>query len=95
MHASLCRDGDEIFAVSQSINEDFAETMLSAPLPTMSYSIDFDSEEEVHKAYSMLAEGGHVLRPLGALPWTPCSADVVDQYGVYWYIYIPEHGLNN
>lgn len=52
----------------------------------MSYSIDFVSEDEVRKAYSVLAEGGKVLLPLGSLPWSSCCAEVVDKFGVYWYI---------
>jgi uncharacterized glyoxalase superfamily protein PhnB len=38
-----------------------------------------------------LAKEGRVLRPLGALPWTPRSADVVDRYGVCWYLYVSQH----
>lgn len=54
--------------------------------PTMSYGINFESEEEVKRAYEMLAEDGTVLLELGALPWSSCCAEVVDKYGVYWYI---------
>jgi Uncharacterized protein conserved in bacteria len=90
IHAVLLRDGHEIFAVSESRNDEFVNAMLSSSLkesrPTMSYGINFDNEDEVRKAYSMLAEGGKVLFPLGSLPWSSCCADVVDKYGVYWYI---------
>jgi uncharacterized glyoxalase superfamily protein PhnB len=64
--------------------------MRAASWPTMSYGIDLNSEEKTRKVYALLAEGGHVLRPLGPLPWNPCCADVVDKYGVYWYIYTVE-----
>ena len=91
LHAELHRGGHEVFCVSESRNDDFVKTMLSAKLegsrPTMSYGIDFDSEEEVAKAFSRLAEEGNVLLPLGSLPWCACCAEVVDKYGVYWYIY--------
>ncbi|ETT57055.1 3-demethylubiquinone-9 3-methyltransferase [Paenibacillus sp. FSL R7-277] len=90
MHASLLRDGQEIFAVSESHNDSFVDIMRSSSLegsrPTMSYGINFEREEEVNKAYEMLAKGGTVLFPLGALPWSSCCAEVVDKYGVYWYI---------
>jgi len=90
MHAALLRDGHEVFAVSESQNDSFVNIMLSSSLkearPTMSYGITFDNEDEVKKAYSMLAEGGKVLFPLGSLPWSSCCADVVDKYGVYWHI---------
>lgn len=90
MHAVLLRDGHEVFAVSESQNDTFVNIMLSSSLkearPTMSYGITFDNEDEVKKAYTMLAEGGKVLFPLGSLPWSSCCADVVDKYGVYWHI---------
>ena len=90
MHAVLLRDGHEVFAVSESQNDDFVNAMLSSSLkesrPTMSYGINFDNEDEVRKAYSMLVQGGKVLFPLGSLPWSSCCADVVDKFGVYWYI---------
>lgn len=90
IHAELLKDGHEVFAVSECQNDAFVNVMLTSSLkesrPTMSYSINFENEEEVKKAYSMLAEGGMVLFPLGALPWSSCCAEVVDKFGVYWYI---------
>ncbi|GIO38452.1 hypothetical protein J41TS12_33130 [Paenibacillus antibioticophila] len=90
MHAALLRDGQEIFAVSESHNDAFVDMMLASSLkasrPTMSYGINFDSEDEVKRAYEMLKKDGTVLLPLGSLPWSSCCADVVDKYGVYWYI---------
>ena len=53
----------------------------------MSYSIDFGSKEEVEKAYALLAKEGTVLLPLGSLPWCSCCAEVVDRFGVYWYLW--------
>ncbi len=91
LHAELHRDGHEVFAVSESHNDALVSLLLASKpkesRPTMSYGINFDSEEEVAKAYSRLAEGGNVLHPLGSLPWCSCCAEVVDKYGVYWYIY--------
>jgi Uncharacterized protein conserved in bacteria len=90
IHAELLRNGHEVFAVSESLNDAFVNVMLTSSLkesrPTMSYGINFDNEDEVRKAYSMLAEGGKALFPLGSLPWSSCCAEVVDKYGVYWYI---------
>lgn len=92
MHAALLRDGQEIFAISESHNESLVDIMLKSSIkearPTMSYGINFDKEEEVKKAYSMLEKDGSVLLPLGSLPWSACCAELVDKYGVYWYICI-------
>jgi PhnB protein len=90
MHAAMLRDGQEIFAISESLNDAFVKIMRASTLkesrPTMSYGISFDSEEEVRKAYAVLAREGTVLLPLGSLPWSACCAEVVDRYGIYWYL---------
>jgi len=91
LHAELLKNGNSIFAVSESSDEAIVKTMLGTQYPTMSYGINFDSDEELNHAYSMLIDGGRILRPLGPLPWSPCSADVVDRFGVYWYIYVSQH----
>lgn len=90
LHASLLRDGQEVFAVSESRNDAFVDVMLASSLkearPTMSYGLTFDTQEEVKKAYALLSQDATVLYPLGSLPWSACCAEVVDRYGVYWYL---------
>ncbi len=90
MHAELQKDGKNIFAVSEFKNEKLVAYMHELAnkklWPTMSYGINFDTEEDVRKAYEILSKEGTVLREIGALPWSPCSADVLDKFGVYWYI---------
>ena len=89
LHAELMKNGQSIFAVSEFSDEGIDKAMLNAKMPTMSMGIDFDSEAELKTAYAALIENGHILRPIGPLPWSSCSADVVDKFGVCWYIYIP------
>jgi len=91
LHAELLKNGDSIFAVSESADQEILKVMLNTQCPTMSYGINFDNDEELHFAYTMLCDGGHVLRSIGPLPWSPCSADVVDKFGVYWYIFVSQH----
>jgi PhnB protein len=91
LHAELLKDGNSIFAVSESTDEEILKVMLNTQWPTMSYGINFDNDEELNFAYSVLCNGGHILRPIGPLPWSPRSADVVDKFGVFWYIYVSQH----
>lgn len=91
-HAVLERDGVEIFSVSESHNEALAAVMLAATPeahPTIGIGLHFDSEDEVRKAYDMLKNGGNILYPISAVPWSPCSAELIDRYGVDWCIYVP------
>jgi uncharacterized glyoxalase superfamily protein PhnB len=91
LHAELERNGVSIFAVSESMEKAIRDAMLMTSQPTISLGINLDNEEELRHAFFVLANGGHVLRPLGELPWSPCSADLVDKYGVCWYIYVSQH----
>ena len=91
LHAELLKGGVSIFAVSENNDEAIVQSMFASKRPTMSYGINLDSEAELQHAYRILVEGGHILRELGQLPWSPCSADIVDKYGVCWYIYVSQH----
>ena len=90
MHAALLKDGVEIFCVSESKNDAFVQMMLQSSLresrPTMSYGLDFANNSEVKHAYELLRSKGTVMLPIGSLPWSSCCAEVIDQYGVYWYL---------
>lgn len=92
MHAELQKDGKTIFAVSETKNDELITIMHELAKkkvpPTTSCGINFDTEEAIKVAFDMLAKEGIVYRPIGELPWSPCSADVLDKFGVYWYIYM-------
>lgn len=91
LHAELEKDGNCIFAVSESNDVTIRNEMISANQPTMSLGVNLNNDVELLHAYEILIKDGHILRPLGPLPWSPCSADVVDKYGVCWYIFVSLH----
>jgi PhnB protein len=91
LHAELLKGGVSIFAVSENDDKEIVQAMLTSERPTMSYGINLENDDELNYAYKMLSEGGHVLRELGPLPWSPASADVVDKYGICWYIFVSQH----
>lgn len=91
LHAELEKDGNSIFAVSESNDNKVRESMLIAQQPTMSLGINLNDNTELNHAYEILIKNGHILRPIGSLPWSPLSADIVDKYGVCWYIYVSQH----
>jgi PhnB protein len=91
LHAELVKNGISIFAVSESNDISITHAMLTSIQPTMSLGINLENNEELNHAYKILSKDGHVLRAIGSLPWSPSSADVVDKYGVCWYIYVSQH----
>lgn len=92
MHAELQKDGKTVFCVCDHNNEELVAHMRrqaeNGISPVTSLGIDFRTEEEVRKAYEYLIKEGTICREIGELPWSKCSADVLDKYGVYWYIYV-------
>ncbi|MBQ7888032.1 MAG: VOC family protein [Clostridia bacterium] len=50
-----------------------------------------DSADAVLRAFALLRDGGTIRMPLTTLPWSPCCAEVVDRYGVWWYLTAPQH----
>lgn len=91
LHAELEKDGRSIFAVSESEDEPIRNAMLQARQPTVSLGLSLPSDDDLRQAYQKITADGRVLRPLGSLPWSPFSADVVDRYGVCWYLYVSQH----
>lgn len=90
MHAELELDGQLLMALSESGSAVGSENMKRhspADYPTMNFCVCLGSEEAVKKAYDILIEGGIILLPLGPLPWSSCCANVIDRFGIFWYIY--------
>lgn len=52
---------------------------------TVSLLVEFESVEELHAAYQVLADGATILTPLGT-DMTYCSgyASLVDKFGIHW-----------
>ena len=92
LHASLCREGQEVFAISESRNDALVNLLRRADIranrPIANLGLDFPTEEDVRHAFEMLARDGTVTLPLQSLPWCPLAGEVVDKYGVYWYIHL-------
>lgn len=51
----------------------------------------FDSEEQLRGAFKLLSAEGRVRMDVCALPWSPCAAEVVDRFGIRWYLTVPQH----
>ena len=49
---------------------------------------EMGSEAAVRRAYDILRDGGTVIDPLGPCPWNPYCANLIDKFGVFWWIAI-------
>lgn len=91
MHAELYLDGELLLALSESSSSVGIENIKRyspTDYPTMNFCVKLNDEVVVKKAYDILIEDGNILLPLGPLPWSSCCANVIDKFGVFWYLYV-------
>lgn len=56
---------------------------------TMAFNVyDMGSEESVRKAYDILSHGGTVIDPPGPCDWNSYGSNLIDKFGVFWWIAI-------
>ena len=54
---------------------------------TMSFNVyDMGNKEAVRHAYDILREGGTVIDPLGSCDWNAYCSNLIDKFGVFWWI---------
>jgi predicted 3-demethylubiquinone-9 3-methyltransferase (glyoxalase superfamily) len=54
--------------------------------PAMSLFVDCESEAEIDRLFSKLADGGQVLMPLNAYPFSRKFGWLSDRFGVSWQL---------
>ena len=78
-----------IFEVSAEEHDLFIKMMFAASYRILNAGIELQTEAEVRSIYELLTEDGQVVNTVGPRPWTPCAADVIDKYGVGWFVSMP------
>ena len=81
MHSSF-RVGDTVIMASDGCDDK------STP-HGFQLALAVDSEEEAHRAFNALADGGAVTMPLTATFWSPCYGMVKDKFHVEWMVMVP------
>ena len=88
-HCELSVNGEGFLALAEAKNPCDVALVHHHRWETMTFNVfEMGSESAVQHAFDVLSEGGVVLQPVGALPWNPCNATVIDKYGVCWWIAI-------
>lgn len=80
IHATFTLAGQELMAIDSFVKHEFTFT------PAMSLYITCQSESEIDELYAKLSEGGGVLMPLDAYPFSPRFGWVNDRFGVSWQL---------
>lgn len=72
-----------ILCIDSAVRHDFTFT------PAMSLFVDCETEDELRRIATALAEGGAVLMPLGDYGFSRQFTWVNDRYGVSWQLNLP------
>ena len=57
--------------------------------PTMVFTVAFESEDDIRKAFNLLYEDGNPSTGLIAEPGATIYCDLVDKFGVCWCLFVP------
>jgi len=82
LHAELRKDGHIIR---------FSDTFPGAPFArgnSITFSIEFSTEEEIRATYDALSQGGEVETELQKTFFSPLYAKITDKFGVSWILTI-------
>ena len=86
-HCELSVNGEGFLALAEAKNPCDVAVVHQHRWETMTFNVfEMGTEEAVQQAFQVLSEGGAVLEPIHALPWSSCCATIIDRYGVCWWI---------
>jgi len=80
MHATFSLKGQQLMCIDSHITHAFTFT------PALSLYVVCDTEAEIDRVFAQLADGGAVLMPLDAYPFSKRYGWVQDKYGVSWQL---------
>lgn len=84
-HCELARDGELFLAVSEAPPE--CDTSPRTTWQRTAFNVfDIGDEAAVRHAVAVLSQGGTVIDPLGPCDWNPLCANVVDRFGIFWWV---------
>ena len=89
-HCNLLKDGEEYISVSedkylpQMLIKDYPEETR----PVMLFGVEFESEDDLKRAFELLSKGGNPCAGLKTEPWSKLSCDIIDKFGVFWYLIV-------
>ena len=88
-HCELSVNREGFLALAEARNPCDVSLVHKYKWETMTFNVfEMGTEEAVHHAFQVLSNGGVVIEPIHALPWSKCCATVIDRYGVCWWISI-------
>ena len=86
-HCELSVDGEGFLALGEAKNPCDVNFIHKMKWETMTFNVfEMGTEARVLHAFDVLRDGGVVIEPIHAVPWSKCCATVIDRYGVCWWV---------
>ena len=91
-HHMLTRDGEIFIYVYEDkfLPPELVKKYSDDSKPIMLFSVVFENEDDIRKAFRILSENGNPCAGLKVESWTILSCEVIDKFGVFWYLWIPK-----
>ena len=89
-HCVLLQNGEEYISLSEdkylpdSLMKDYPNEIR----PLMLFKVEFEKEDDLKKAFELLSKDGNPCAGLKVEPWSKLSCDVIDKFGVFWYLIV-------
>jgi len=86
-------DGKHFFEIHEVSEEQHMSYMnaISNNNAILRSAVQYQTADGAIEAYGKLATDALYSEEVKILPWSPCSALVIDKYGIQWYISAVEH----
>ena len=90
-HRVLARNGEYFVSVSEDkyMHDGLKKKYPDGIRPTMVFTVAFDSEDDLRRAYELLSADGTPCNGLIVEPGTTLYGDVFDKFGVLWCLNVP------
>jgi len=91
-HHGLVRNGELIIGLSEEkyLPVELIKDYPNETRPKMLFGVVFENEDDLRRAFELLSKDGNPCAGLKVEPHSIISCDVIDKFGVFWYLYVPK-----
>ena len=89
-HCVLMQNGEEYISISENkyLPDSLIKDYPDDTRPIMLFKVEFENESDLKRAFDLLSKDGNPCAGLKVEPWSILSCDVIDKFGVFWYLIV-------
>jgi len=85
-HCELSVNDELFLALSEAPPE--CDSSSKTTWQTMAFNVNLGNEAAVRQAFDVLSDGGTIIDGPGPCDWNALCSNLIDRYGVFWWIAI-------